>query len=89
MDGYVEWTDFLITNIGSEGIILGLPWLKKLNPMIDWNIGRLQIPEPRVEEVNEAKLEEEGLAIYRRGARKGGTRSKIHKKCHPSEHLEP
>ena len=59
VDGYAEWTDFLITDIGSEGIILGLPWLKKLNPMIDWNIGRLQIPEPRVEEVNEAKLEEE------------------------------
>src|ERR1700744_922018 len=35
----------LITNLGSEDIILGLPWLWKVNPNIDWKEGRLAITE--------------------------------------------
>ena len=27
IDGYSEWNDFLITNLGGENLILGLPWL--------------------------------------------------------------
>ena len=30
-----ELTEFLITDLGPEDIILGLPWLKKVNPDID------------------------------------------------------
>jgi hypothetical protein len=37
-------TDFLITDLGPEDIILGLPWLKKVNPTIDWDSGEIEIP---------------------------------------------
>ena len=36
-----ETSDFLITDIGPEDVILGLPWLKKTNPVIDWNLGQM------------------------------------------------
>lgn len=35
--------DFLITNIGPEDVILGLPWLREVNPDIDWSEGQLKI----------------------------------------------
>ena len=28
IDGYKDWMDFLITNLGGEAVILGLPWRK-------------------------------------------------------------
>jgi hypothetical protein len=39
-----EPTGFLVTDLGSEDIILGLPWLKKVNPTIDWDSGEMEIP---------------------------------------------
>ena len=36
--------EYLVTNIGSEDIILGLPWLQKVNPDINWKKGCLTIP---------------------------------------------
>lgn len=39
-----EKTDFLITNIGPEDIILGLPWLKRVNPSINWEQGEITLP---------------------------------------------
>ncbi|KAF8233483.1 hypothetical protein L208DRAFT_1028622, partial [Tricholoma matsutake] len=27
---------FLIAGLGKESIILGLPWLRRINPVIDW-----------------------------------------------------
>ena len=44
LDGFDEWTDFLATNLGGEDTILGLPWLRKVNPHIDWQRGRIRIP---------------------------------------------
>ena len=41
------WTNFLVTDIGGEGIILGLPWLWKVNPKVDWEKGWLSV-EPKV-----------------------------------------
>jgi hypothetical protein len=41
---YEEWTDFLVADIGGEGVILGHPWLRKANPDIDWEKGLLWIP---------------------------------------------
>ncbi|MCB7385635.1 pepsin/retropepsin-like aspartic protease family protein, partial [Bacteroides thetaiotaomicron] len=35
--------DFLITNIGPEDVILGLPWLREVNPDIDWSEGQLKL----------------------------------------------
>src|SRR6187551_4030159 len=39
------WTDFLVTALGGENIILGLPWLRKVNPQVDWERGRLSVPK--------------------------------------------
>ena len=44
-----EPTEFLITDLGPEDIILGLPWLKKVNPDIDWENGEIDIPSGPVE----------------------------------------
>ena len=43
VDGHKHWVDFLITNLGQEDVILGLPWLRKLNPEVDWTKGLLSI----------------------------------------------
>ena len=40
--------EYLITNLGSEDIILGLPWLRKVNPNIDWKEGRLSMESQKV-----------------------------------------
>lgn len=37
-----EW-DFLVTDLGPENMILGLPWLREVNPQIDWKEGILDI----------------------------------------------
>jgi hypothetical protein len=38
-----EPTDFLVTDLGLKDIILGLLWLKKVNPTIDWDSGEMEI----------------------------------------------
>ena len=38
-------TRFLITNTGKSDVLLGLPWLKEHNPVIDWKTGRIFIPQ--------------------------------------------
>ena len=39
-----ETTEFLITDLGPEKLILGLPWLKRVNPQIDWVMGEMEVP---------------------------------------------
>ena len=39
----------LAVGLGKENIILGLPWLKRINPDIDWVKGTLRIGERRGE----------------------------------------
>lgn len=36
-------TRFLVTGLGKESVILGLPWLKEINPRIDWRNGTIDI----------------------------------------------
>ncbi|KAI5115854.1 hypothetical protein M0805_006710, partial [Coniferiporia weirii] len=36
-------TTFLVTSLGKEDVILGLPWLKRHNPAIDWTAGTISI----------------------------------------------
>ena len=36
-----EKETLLITSLGKEDVILGMPWLKKHNPQIDWEKGEL------------------------------------------------
>ena len=42
-------TRFLITELGKDKIILGLPLLKQYNPKIDWNTGKVNIDSIYVE----------------------------------------
>jgi hypothetical protein len=53
-----EWQVFLVTELGPEDVVLGLPWLRSANPNIDWAGGRMKIDpamerkgDPRVEQV--------------------------------------
>ena len=48
VDRQEQWTDFLVTNLGGEDVILGLPWLRKTSPQVDWEKGRLSVKTPRV-----------------------------------------
>ena len=38
---------FLVTGLGKQKIILGFPWLKKMNPIIDWQKGTLDWRHPK------------------------------------------
>ena len=50
VDQQETWVDFLITDLGGEDVILGLPWLHKVNPQVDWMKREVRaeedIPEP-------------------------------------------
>ena len=35
--------EYLVTNLGTEDIILGLPWLRQVNPDINWKDGRIMV----------------------------------------------
>ena len=43
MGDYVEWLEFLVTDLGPEDVVLGLPWLRRVNPDIDWQGGTMEI----------------------------------------------
>ncbi|KDR74713.1 hypothetical protein GALMADRAFT_24744, partial [Galerina marginata CBS 339.88] len=32
---------FLVTGLGKQKLIIGFPWLKKHNPIVDWKAGKL------------------------------------------------
>ena len=48
LDSFDKWTDFLATDLGGENVILGLPWLRKVNPHINWRQGSIHIPHQKV-----------------------------------------
>ena len=43
-------TEFLVTDLGPEDLILGLPWLKETNPQVDWEKGEMKLPSGSEEE---------------------------------------
>ncbi|GBE88478.1 Transposon Tf2-6 polyprotein [Sparassis crispa] len=56
-------TRFLLTGIGKENILLGMPWLKHLNPMINWETGDFWLgkdakwpPKPTVKDVPDEEV---------------------------------
>jgi hypothetical protein len=34
-----QQVEFFVTNLGKDRMILGHPWLRKFNPVIDWKQG--------------------------------------------------
>ena len=47
----VAYTQLLVTTIGKEEIILGLPWLRKTNPQINWAQSTIQINQAEFDRV--------------------------------------
>ena len=45
IEGIARKITFHVITLGNENIILGLPWLKDVNPTIDWNQRTLSIDE--------------------------------------------
>ena len=44
-----KWKEqLLVTGLGKHRIILGLPWLRKTNPIIDWEKGTLEWRNPKL-----------------------------------------
>ncbi|KAI5115311.1 hypothetical protein M0805_004206 [Coniferiporia weirii] len=62
INGKTMPTTFKVTSLGKEDIILGLPWLKRTNPVINWLDGTITIAKVTTatsltqEHVQEAKL---------------------------------
>lgn len=38
---------FLVTGLGKESVIFGMPWFQKENPLIDWELGTLEWRPPK------------------------------------------
>jgi hypothetical protein len=74
-----EWLDFMVTNLGPEDLVLGLPWLRKMNPAIDWREGTLEMREgARRKEKSGHDLEVKAEQIAAsRGQRRRWCRAKI------------
>jgi hypothetical protein len=51
VNGKTHTERFLITGLGNQKIILGLPWLRKHNPKINWKEGTLHWRTTTMEEV--------------------------------------
>jgi hypothetical protein len=60
VDGQEQWLDFLVTDIGNEDVILGLPWLRKVNPDINWERGTVS----KREKASVEEVEDEGDEIH-------------------------
>jgi hypothetical protein len=50
VNGKLGTERFLITGLGNQKVILGLPWLQKHNPEIDWKKGTLTWRHETIEE---------------------------------------
>jgi hypothetical protein len=38
---------FLVTGLGKESVIFGMPWFQRENPLIDWELGTLEWRPPK------------------------------------------
>ena len=45
-----ESHQFLVTDLGPEDLVHGLPWLRHENPVIDWKGGKMKIDPPTTED---------------------------------------
>ncbi|KAJ2927416.1 hypothetical protein H1R20_g9679, partial [Candolleomyces eurysporus] len=56
VNGKKKRTAFLVTRLGKEDVILGLPWLKRENPIIDWKEGTLEWKQDRQEDLKPQEI---------------------------------
>ena len=57
-----KW-DFLVTDLGPEDIILRLPWLRHVNPAIDWSSGEMKIPSEFIHASSEEEAKPESTVF--------------------------
>jgi predicted aspartyl protease len=43
IEGHQETIQFLVTDLGSEDVIMGITWLRKHNPSVNWKEGSLRL----------------------------------------------
>jgi len=43
-----ERHNFYVIQCGNEDVILGLPWLREANPIIDWVSGTVELPDAKL-----------------------------------------
>ena len=68
-----KW-DFLVTNLGPEDIILGLPWLRHINPAIDCSSGEMKMPSEFIYASSEEEAEPKSM-VFRIAANRMQRRS--------------
>jgi hypothetical protein len=61
-----EYITLDITEIGRNDIILGIPWLRKWNPRIDWTTGQLCLDQPTQGTARTGQREKRSLASGQR-----------------------
>jgi hypothetical protein len=59
-----SWQEFLITDLGPEVVVLGLPWLRNVNPDINWAEGTMRVKgkgkeEAKVEQVEANRVQQQ------------------------------
>ena len=64
--GRTKWETFYCTRLGKQRIILGLPWFRENNPIIDWETGHVswriknqEIQKIQMKKIKEKKVEQE------------------------------
>jgi predicted aspartyl protease len=58
-----EHWEFVVTDLGPEDVVLGIEWLKKMNPCVNWKEGTVEMEEPQIEQV---RLNREKRRLYTR-----------------------
>jgi hypothetical protein len=61
---FEDW--FYVMKLGEQRLILGLPWLQRTNPSIDWSTGTVSFPEESKinDEMEETSLEDNETGMF-------------------------
>ena len=54
--GRIEEIKFMIAGLGKEDIILGSPWLRRVNPDIDWETGQFRFRTPMEQSIGTLRV---------------------------------
>lgn len=70
---HFEMINFDVTELGQHSVILGIPWLKKHNPTIDWKINELQLDRCSCARMPKTRRPNRGNGVSHQGAELKGT----------------
>jgi transposase InsO family protein len=75
-ESHAERTTFAVTALGRQDMILGLPWLRRHNPEVDWKTGRVRMTRCD-DRCGTCKLEIKRLARERKSEAKARRRCRL------------